>query len=109
MAIATRDERVRGSIIGLRRLQQSVLGRYADDHIAAMRVERISHEATTLRKPKILQRSSQLVRHERGDLVLETVAVLIRVRQVVRVRTDSKRHLRFSPRIQERPGDDKRG
>ena len=84
------DQRIGGAVIGIGSLNQIVALRKAHDDIATMGPERHPDEAGRLREIHVVQLLVQLLGEQFGELVLESLALLVGERQIVRVGADAQ-------------------
>ena len=77
-----RNQGITCPVIGICALNDLVSLRHPHDHVATMCIQRIAHEAGGAWIIFIGERLAELLRKERGDLVLEPLASLIRERQI---------------------------
>jgi hypothetical protein len=90
-------QRIGRAVVGLRGRSELEPRGYAHDEVALEAVgvgvasaQRVADEAHPLRKPRVLERPSQIARQELGNLVLEAFARAVRERQVVRILADAE-------------------
>src|SRR4051794_23661544 len=88
MPVAARDEDVSGAIVRNSVESSFEAGRHSDKQITLVRIEAVAHESAVLRPPGVTEFCIEIVRDEISDFVLEALLLLVRERQVVRVRTD---------------------
>ena len=82
------DQRIGRAVIGIGALNEIVALRKAHDDIAAMRAERHPHEAGRLREVHVVELLLQLLGEQFGELVLESLALLVGERHVARIGAD---------------------
>ena len=84
------DQRIGGAVIGIGALNQVVALRKAHDDVATMGPERHPDEAGRLREVHVVQLLVQLLGEQFGELVLESLALLVGERQIVRIGADAQ-------------------
>src|SRR5438067_1385056 len=75
VAVAARDEDVRGAVVGLGGPGQLEIAGNADDHVAVAGLQGVAHEAAPLRPPRVLDFLAEVARHKIRDGVLETLSL----------------------------------
>ena len=84
------DQRIGRAVIRVGPLHGVVALRKSHDDVAAMRAERHPHKAARLRKIHVVELLLQLCGKQLGELVLKTLALLVRERQIPRIGTDAQ-------------------
>src|SRR6266496_1728928 len=79
------DQRIGGAVIGIGTLNQVVALREAHDDVATMGPKRHPDEAGRLREVHIVQLLVQLLGEQFGKLILESLALFVGERQVMRI------------------------
>eukprot|EP01137_Pigoraptor_chileana_P028855 Opistho-2@13268 len=90
------DQRIGRSVVRLGGRYLVIAGRHAHDDVAAeilarqLVAQRVSHEGQTLRERVVLDRQTELLGEQLGDLVLVALSVEAGKRQVVRILADAE-------------------
>ena len=84
------DQRIGGAVIGIGALNQVVALREAHDDVATMGAKRHPDEAGRLREVHVVQLLVQLLGEQFGELVLESLALVVGERQIVRIGADAQ-------------------
>src|SRR5262249_27153449 len=83
-------KRIGGPIVGIGALHQVIALRKPGDDVATMRTERVAHEADRLRIPRVCELPVELLRQKLAELVLESLALVVGERQVMRIGADAQ-------------------
>ena len=84
------DQRIGGAVIGIGTLNHVVALREAHDDVATMGPERHPDEAGRLREVHVVQLLLQFLGEQFGELVLESLALVVGEWQIVRVGADAQ-------------------
>ena len=79
------DQRVSGPVVGIGALHQVIALRIAHDDVATMRGKRHPDKTDRLRIVRIVQLFLQLFREQLAELVFDSLALVVRERQIARV------------------------
>src|SRR3954447_24806009 len=89
-AILTLDEDVSGGVVRSRRAYGIQLRRHAHDYIAQTRAQRILQKRFSLSPPRILDLRVHIVGEEFRQPILDSLASLVRKRQIIGIRAHAQ-------------------